>query len=287
MYDHRLTVFDDLMSNELLTDDPAAGFEPMLESTASGHYVSAHVRTNRLGQRNYTVVPGSTVAGSFRWNPTPAVYDVQLSDFSHSGTSVYSLIRDGQAAAIGPVGEAMRYVASVDDAGNLHELQFDIESDGLVTWLRDTISVPGALPITREQRVICATTLDGMRLPAETHVSVRNPNLSDVAANVHVIEATGITRQPGLQASDLALEIDPHSARIAVYRPDGVVVDRTYGSDGELIEERITGGPELADSGAVAVARDSVAWRKSIPIGAGVLGVLASVALHCFGKRRA
>lgn len=286
VYRHRLTTLGNEALNEFLTDDPAAGYEPVVESMLSDRYVSRHVRVNKRGLRNHAVVESGAPAGTFRWNPAPAVFGVRLSDV-RSAASASSLILDGTLAPAGKAGALFRFAGAHTDEGVTHHLIADVAVDGLIERVRQEFSPAADAKslVTREHIVRRSAVVNGLRVPVEAVVVVSNSGVPAPRCNIHVIEVTEAAHHPGLSRDDVTIWPETVSTVIRTDRADGTSLRQTYNDEGRLVEEQVTAGPEPLEGSGVRVARESQQWRRGIPAVAGAAAALAVVGM-CLMRNR-
>ncbi|MBK8913708.1 MAG: hypothetical protein IPM64_03740 [Phycisphaerales bacterium] len=280
VYQHRLTTLGNEALNELLTDDPAAGYEPVVESMLTDRYVSRHVRVNKRGLRNHAVVESGAPAGTFRWNPAPAAFNVRLSDV-RTAVSASSLILDGTLAPAGKADGLFRFAGTHTDAGITHHLVVDVAADGLIERIRQEFSPTADAKslVTREHVVRSSAVVNGLRVPVEAVVVVSNSAIPAPRCNIHVIEVTQATHRPGLSRDDVTIRPETVSAMIRTERADGTSLHQTFNEEGRLAEQHVTAGPEPLDGSRVRVARESQQWRRSIPVVGGVAAALTALGM--------
>lgn len=242
---YRLTIVGSGALSEFLTDDPSAGYEPMAESITGGTYVSRHVRPNKFGMATFSIAEDSVRAGTFRWNPDLAAYDIQLMDCNIPGTNISALIRGGAAKVVGASDVVTKYAADVSEPGQIHHLEFEVAADGLATFVRDTLELVGTenKPIIREMTVRKTAEVGGVRIPTETWMACFNPNVPGLQASTHVLTATNYYVDPTLTAKDVTIPVQRRSAFITTLQRDGAIRSEHFDANGEPTDSFLTVKP--------------------------------------------
>lgn len=277
---------------EFLKDDPNLGYEPVVASTGQLGYVSRHPRPAPDGKLVFHVVPREIQGGFLRWSPILQVLDVHMQDSTVPLLSIARMFDEGRVTIVRTVGSVISCAATVPmtDFGYTVNYDFDLNDFGTPLRVRSTLQYddPELLPVTWEQFVLETQLVNGAEFPTEAIVTVHNPNVDPKYRGVHHYTVTSVLTDPALTQDALRVHVVRANSIVHEFGPNGSGVHRVYDENGALLRELETlSGPEpLTADERKRVSRDSLNWRKGIPIAAAFAGVLAVVGVRFLTRRR-
>lgn len=242
LHRHRVTLARPILLDEWLTDDPAAGFEPVAASAAPTGYASSQtIRAGtHAGKQLFVVYPGQVQHGSFAWTPLLQVFDLHVQDSRIPLLNTKSLFDTGLVSLVGENNGICRFKALLPGSDVNASYEFDLSPAGTVTYWKSTYEIvrpEGLQPFTWELRALEISTIGGVELATDVVCVIDNPNV-DEDRGVHRFRISNTQFAPGLTPESVQIVPSTSNSAVTTHLACGVAYHRVFDANGIMTSEQ-------------------------------------------------
>lgn len=289
--EHRVTVVRPNIKHELLTDDPPAGFVPVVECIIDGRYRSTQRGVDQRSRRGIQIISetpaGKWNSGNFQIIPFLQCFELHCSDSTIPGLNFVSIFDHADVRLITARGQRSVYQASVRMDAWWQDFEFEVEPDGLIVRTSARYRYDRELPSCSTQEIVLASDeVNGVRIPTEVVFATRNDNVSTEFQGIRHIVLNGVSHIPGLSRDDVDIDMPTRDAVYHSYNWDGSERYTHYGPEGTVVDQRDLAAyiPEPLPEGVVVVPQANVRWVALVPVVCIAAAISTSLALWKVGR---